>query len=67
MAKKNKKQTSRQDEYAELEKTYKKTAGKYAKKAVKKSNNGLVIAICILIPVLFDRCSGLLLLHPGSG
>lgn len=58
MAKKSKKQTSRQDEFAELEKSYKKTAGKYAKKSVKKSHNGLVIAICILIPVLLIGALG---------
>ena len=55
-----KKKTSVAEEQ-ELEKSYKKTAGKYAKTAAKpkkKQRNGWVIVICILIPLLLLCATG---------
>lgn len=52
MAAKTKKAARSRAEVQELEKSYRNTAGKYAKKKTKKQRNGWVIAICILVPVL---------------
>jgi len=48
---KKKKTNSRADDMV-LEQSYRKTAGKYAKKAPKKQRNGFAIAVCILIPLI---------------
>ena len=60
MATKTKKSGRSRAEEKELEKTYQKTAGKYAKPQTKtkKQRNGWVIAICILIPLLLLGACG---------
>ena len=52
MAKKNSKKTDYYAEDRQLDDSYKKTSGKYAKKKAKKQRNGFAIAVCILIPLL---------------
>ena len=58
MATKTKKKNASMGEERELETSYKKTAGKYAKAAPKKQRNGWIIAICILIPLLLLAATG---------
>ena len=60
MATKTKKSGRSRAEEKELEKTYQKTAGKYAKPQTKakKQRNGWVIAVCILIPLLLLGACG---------
>lgn len=60
MATKTSKTSRSRAEEKELEKSYKKTVGKYAKAAAKpkKQRNGWVIAICILIPLLLLAACG---------
>ena len=66
MAKKAKKV----NEEAELETAYRKKAGKFEKAKpvkAKKRGNGLVIAICILIPVLLLGAAACYFLMPELG
>ena len=52
MAKKNSKKANYYAEDRQLDDSYNKTSGKYAKKKAKKQRNGFAIAACILIPLL---------------
>lgn len=63
MATKTKKSARSRAEDMELEKSYQKTAGKYAKKTPKKQRNGWIIAICILIPLLILGALGYFFIH----
>ena len=66
MAKKAKKFNEEQ----ELEQSYRKKAGRFEKAKpvkAKKRGNGLVIAICILIPILLLGAAACYFLMPGMG